>query len=518
MLAVYERARRLLVGQEVLESRLPTVHRLLWGKPANARLTDWKLMPWETPALGLPTRVAAALLASHHATPAPKGWIPSDGPLTWLIDDTAGVLASGRRHQFESEAVMATEPQPIAAGRSRDWELLPHPAYYLPLILATTRSVHAESYVVYCDVLLFLTTLDGGERILDGLAKWGVGGTPFVDRWAWRSRIHLPLESWRLIEYILRWNEYPDSDVTALQTDLLESLPGFPFAMVSGEDFQPERVDVGLDSRDDMEVVRTIQPAGDVSGPELPSDLRIAGDSVGSHLVVRVGQVREWPEGPDVVNRFPTVSTNTANAMIEQVANVFLAPSQTAGDDEPSLVVLPELAVPQQEIGSLRDLVRSEGKGAVAGLYWRELKPPYKSRRTRSWACFVNEAELIVPIGDDAGPPTVRWFRVRKPNPAHTEAGLARALSERPPRTKWRLLPGDRWYRFVHPEWGDFTVAICADLIDAGPWRALRGELLHLLMEPVRTSSTTSRTSAASSARSPTRTSCATSTRSCSRT
>ena len=25
-------------------------------------------------------------------------------------------------------------------------------------------------------------------------------------------------------------------------------------------------------------------------------------------------------------------------------------------------------------------------------------------------------------------------------------------------------------------------MAICADLIDAGPWRALRGELLHLLM------------------------------------
>ena len=482
LLAVYERARRLLAGQKVLKSRLSTVHRLLWGKPANARLSDWKLIPWETPALGLPTRVAAGLLAAHHGTPLPIGWVPGDGPLTWLIDDTAGVLAAGRRQQFESKAAMPTEHQLVRVARSPDWELLPHPAYYLPLIPATSRGVHAESYVVYCDVLLFLTALDGGERILDGLTKWGVGGTPFVDRWSWRSRIHLPLESWRMIECILRWNEYPDSDVTALQTDLLESLPGYPFATLSGEDFQPERVDVVLDSRDDMEIVRTIHPAGEVSGPELPPDLRITGDSVGSHLVVRVGQVLAWPDRPDVVNRFPAVPTNTANAMIEQVANVFLAPSQTAGDAEPNLVVLPELAVPQQEIGSLRDLVRTEGKGAVAGLYWRELKPPYPSRMVRSWACFVNEAELIVPIGNDAGPPTVRWFRVRKPNPAHTETGLARALSKRPPRTKWRLLPGERWYRFVHPEWGDFTVAICADLIDAGPWRALRGELLHLLM------------------------------------
>lgn len=44
------------------------------------------------------------------------------------------------------------------------------------------------------------------------------------------------------------------------------------------------------------------------------------------------------------------------------------------------------------------------------------------------------------------------------------------------------MLPGRQWYRFVHPEWGDFTVAICADLIDAAPWRALRGDLLHLLI------------------------------------
>ena len=44
------------------------------------------------------------------------------------------------------------------------------------------------------------------------------------------------------------------------------------------------------------------------------------------------------------------------------------------------------------------------------------------------------------------------------------------------------MLRGHRWYRFVHPQWGDFTTAICADLIDPAPWRALRGELLHLLM------------------------------------
>ena len=66
--------------------------------------------------------------------------------------------------------------------------------------------------------------------------------------------------------------------------------------------------------------------------------------------------------------------------------------------------------------------------------------------------------------------------------PAHIENGLARALSKNAVRTKWQMMRGQRWYRFVHPKWGDFTVAICADLIDSAPWRALRGDLLHLLM------------------------------------
>ena len=34
----------------------------------------------------------------------------------------------------------------------------------------------------------------------------------------------------------------------------------------------------------------------------------------------------------------------------------------------------------------------------------------------------------------------------------------------------------------MHPKWGDFTIAICSDLLDTAPWRSLRGELLHLFM------------------------------------
>ena len=482
----YARVRRVLVGQEAIPASSPTVHRLLWGTPEDAELSEWPMAAWETPAVGLPSRVAAGLLRVVRRKPPPNGWAPRQGPLTWVIDDVDGVLAAGRRWQFAPELEPEPAEQRLLLERSTSWEVVPHAAFYRPFVSAPASGVHMDSYVLYCDVLLLLTVLDGAERILDGLARWGVRGTPFVDRWAWRSRIHLPFEAWESIEKILRWSESPGSDATGSGDRLVDSLVGWSDKAVSWEDFLPERIDVGLSLSLDLEIVRTIRPAIDLRGPELPSELRVADNSTIDELVARVGQVLEWPTGTEVVKRFPAISSATANAMIGQVSNVFLAPAQGVGDAAPRLVVLPELAIPQQEVGSLR-VVRSEGKGAIAGLYWRALRPAFRPPKwfTPSWACFVNEAELIVPVGDGRGPPGVRWFRVRKPVPAHMEDGLARELSNNAKsasRTKWRMMRGRRWYRFVHPRWGDFTVAICADLIDAAPWRALRGELLHLLM------------------------------------
>jgi predicted amidohydrolase len=46
----------------------------------------------------------------------------------------------------------------------------------------------------------------------------------------------------------------------------------------------------------------------------------------------------------------------------------------------------------------------------------------------------------------------------------------------------WKLIPGRRIYRFIHPQWGDFTVAICSDIIDPVPWASLKGQILHLFL------------------------------------
>ena len=480
----YVGARKLAVGRNVGLAKVPTVHRLLWGAPSDRGLAKWDMAVWEAPAEGLPSRVGAALLTVVRRKQPSKRWNPRQGPLTWTLVDRQGVLAEGRRSQLGLGEPKKAEKSAVVVGRTAAWEVLPNAAFFLPILAANEGELHRASYVLFCDVLLLLTVLDGSERILDGLVKSGVSGTPLEERWWWRSQIHLPGEAWQSIEKVLRWSDLPWENVTGLADKLLESLAGWSSDDVSWEDFLPERIDIALSSDLDAEIVRTITLAGELEEPELPRDLRVSTSSIADELVVRVGQVLESPKPRDIVTQFPNVPPATASAMIRQVQDVFSAPSSVGDNVRPDLVVLPELAIPQSEIRNLHKLVLRTATAVVAGLYWRELKPPFASPRgfTPSRVYFVNEAELVVPVGSGRGPRGVRSYRVRKPLPAHTENGLAHALSKNSSGTKWQMLPGRQWYRFVHPKWGDFTVAICADLIDAAPWRALRGDLLHLLM------------------------------------
>ena len=178
LLHEYARARRVIVGQEAIPANSPTVHRLLWGTPEHAKLSDWPMAAWETPAEGLPSRIAAALLRAVRQRPPPNGWAPDQGPLTWMIDDLEGVLAAGRRWQFIPECEPEPAEQPLSMKRSTSWEVMPNAAFYRPFVSAPPGGVHVNSYVLYCDVLLLLTALDGAERILDSLVRRGGGGGP----------------------------------------------------------------------------------------------------------------------------------------------------------------------------------------------------------------------------------------------------------------------------------------------------------------------------------------------------
>ena len=147
-----------------------TLHKLLWGMPRSRKVSKWPIATHEVPAIGLPTRVAAALLLAACRRSPPKDWGIEQRPLVWQLSNSKRRLAEGRRLQLG-----CAEPDPHGrphnkvptVERSKRWDVPPHPAYYMPLNQGS--AVHPANYVLYCDVLLFLTALDGDERILDSL-------------------------------------------------------------------------------------------------------------------------------------------------------------------------------------------------------------------------------------------------------------------------------------------------------------------------------------------------------------
>ena len=467
-------------------------------------MADWVARPWEVPAVGLPVRVAAHLYITASQSDLPVEWSPERGPLTWLFAGQSDVLSAGRLCQFDfdREAAPNGEASPeqgLVVRRTTDWEVAPHEAYFLPLAAAgEVAEIESDDYALYCDVLLLITAIDGGEAILAGLAEHGLSAVPFVDRWAWRSRIHLPEPAWEAIDSILRWSMRPERALAVRWEDLAGALePCHPETLTS-DDFQRERVDIGLADGHTAEIPRTVrQPASDnnptrpdLVDADLPEELRLTGTQLKDSLLLRVGQTLGRQSREAILSSFPAVEPQAGNAVLEQIASAFQATHHASPGQSPGLVVFPELAVPQPEARTVRDLVAKTGIASLAGLHWRQLKPVYAARGStcaaRTW--FVNEAELALPIGhDDPGPTGVRWYRVRKPLPAHIESGLASALSEQGgqgsgERVQWTMLRGRRWYRFLHPEWGDFTIAICADLLDSAPWQSLKGEIMHLFM------------------------------------
>lgn len=212
----YSRARSILMSREdglaSWNSQHPTLHRLLWGPESHpVPLSRWKPRPWEIPAVGLTVSLAVQLFTAAREEHTVRGCDPRDGPITWILRNGFPSLATGRRLQLGEECpnIEAKASKPKAIG-STAWEVPPHAAYFLPFVAGVEVSkVDSHGFAMYCDVLLLVTALDGGEAILHGLARGGAGSVPFKDRWDWRSRIHLPSEAWSCIEQVIRWPEAP---------------------------------------------------------------------------------------------------------------------------------------------------------------------------------------------------------------------------------------------------------------------------------------------------------------------
>lgn len=491
LLSEYGLAREFLLGSKPWSGLTPTLQRLLWGVPTEScELSDWRIRAWEIPAVGLPTRVATFLFRRLKRCDEHPVSRSSELPTTWKISTEDNSIAVGRMLQFDIDAGSQIENRvTVKVCRTRDWEIPPHPAYFLPYIM--NDAVHAMDFIRYCDVLTLLTAMDGGESILRNIADRGVGAVPFAERWDWRSRIHLSEEAWKAIERVIlrnlgsRWNTSVD------ETDFEKRIRCHAPRNLRLNDFLLERIDLLLDTQSDGEVIRAIRdPRTDDNG--LPKQLILREDGLSDSLSVRIGQIATSPFRRTLVKDFPRMEFLCSNRIMEQVYQIFYSTtSGTHGHHEDftksrvDLIVFPELAIPVSEIPTVRRYVERTGRSSLAGLYWRELSPVYRGHSIvgpqRRW--FVNEAELVMSMNHNApGPNSIRWYRVRKTSPAHRETALAKALSIGVEGASWKMLKGRQWYRFVHPHWGDFSIAICADLLDPAPWRSLRGELSHLLM------------------------------------
>ena len=489
VLKEYGKARSILMsrpnGLDSWKSEHLTLHRLLWGvDECQDDLSKWMPRPSEVPAVGLTVLLAAKLFIESQADSDASTVEPIQGPHNWVLSNEYKSLAVGRRLQFSTEATLerqACYPEVIC---KTEWEVPPHPAYFLPFVAEINAAdINAESYAVYCNVLLLLTALDGGESLLHTLAKNGTGSVPFEDRWGWRSRIHLPRNTWEDIEKVLRWAQSPKKPLADERSGLIQSIGSLVPKPLTIDCLYEERIDIRLDPKFDWEIARTVKPQSS-SETGIPDKLKLDPTELANDMVVRICQVDPWPDRSEVVESFPVFESGSASQAMEQVAKAFLSRNREPGFKEPELVLIPEVSVPYPEAWTVRKLAEEKGYASLAGFYWRELAPVYPAKHpgcNRRW--FVNEAELVIPLGhDERGPTSSRWFRVRKPFPAHVEIGLARALSIESNGTSWNMLRGRRWHRFLHPDWGDFSVAICSDLIEVVPWQALRGQLMHLFM------------------------------------
>jgi hypothetical protein len=497
--------------------REPTIHRVLWGKSAsNEDITGWDINPAESPSLELPLRVSLRCLRDAlDYDPGDPENEETEFP-TWEIkrgatpsEDPRAAFAQGRLHQKGQ----VSQPQPIAPNSNwidptDTWETLPHPLFYLPFVFDDPLKEGARAeYQDWCHLLHFLTCVDGSERILDRLFSDGFGTVPFRDRWWVRGRVHLDGETWKNFGRALRWFEdelhrgpepqqqnVPDAgpkNFARALSDLKSRLSELDLSDVSSRDFLHERVDVRLEIDDDFEEPHSLSrfPSQPLEKPRLPDGLNSNDfDDLNDDVPVRLAQIEATPDLRAMQERFPVPTRKEIQNISKQIWAATTRDNVHQGNDGDSkdIILLPELAVPHTELHYLRQLPRSSGVSILAGTIWRPMHPAARPHATvePDRRFLVNEAVLSTPVltpRDDDEFWRVREFRIRKPTPSHQERGYAAALSERGHAT-FEMLPGRKWYRFVHPNWGDFTVGICADLLDPTPWESLRGDILHLFL------------------------------------
>lgn len=475
-----------------------SLQQLLWSDLKTFPDGSGPSMPSSVPAVGLPYRVAAFLLAEafrHHSNVLQ---VSCGAAQLWGVQELQWpVVAAARRSQFELRPEVAIGQSTLRLSASQSCLFEPAfadsgalPIHAAFLILETTTETPSPDFLIHWHhALSFISAIDGSERMLDEIWQSAPSAIPFEERWSTRSRLPMPSIVWQWLDEMARVARTGDVASTRWQQLKAEVLSNLEqeFAqqpLVLPDEFLAERCDVSFGSPDSPEfpcAVERREMSPHQPTPRVPVETPTLAEKLGVRIAQLTSQPLEfWTGFPE---RFPNLRRVESQRVFRQVTQAF----QSEGDG-PSweFAVFPEVCLPFDGRRRFEKLVSETGRAAVIGCLWHEVAPALKpiSRASLRHRYFVNEALLSIPMPKpQRRRPIVRSFLVRKPLPTHSEVALAKRLSELVGLDDaWKILPGRRVFRFVHPTWGDFTVAICSDLLDPAPWHSMRGQLLHLFL------------------------------------
>jgi hypothetical protein len=449
------------------------IEEVMWAERFES---GWvSVQPRRVPARGLPTRIALTMLVD-----ALEQCLSTDDGYWWnigldnLVHARVETLRPGARLSFRDAL-----PTPAVSLLSKDNRRIPrHPAYMLAERWGANRG--SVAHRALCQVWQFFVAAEGSERTLTHAVLAPDRSLPLEEQWRLRSRVPLPTLIWAALDKLLQYIR----ELPALESEIRDAagiLVRSGRALLQGvtlADFDWDRTDVRLElDGGPVDVPMGRVPLG--GWTTFPIDADLPGE-----VSVRVAQVTAKPDWNAYYDAFkanngpPPTDRAQRQAIMRQVHEAF-APTTRSGEGP---IVMPEVSIPHEELPSLRALVSAHRRAALAGLYWREPSTSSGGHGRKGNRYLVNEAVLIAPVCSPRDPalPVVREFRIRKPIPAHIEDGLCAAVSTS--SNRWQMLDGRDWFRFVHPAWGDFTVAICSDLVDPTPWASMSGEVLHLFL------------------------------------
>jgi hypothetical protein len=489
------RARRVELAylhEPIRKRRRWTLHRLLWSV-VDKKNEEPVLRPSAAPVVGLPPRVAFHMLVDALRADLASGVASSRFPV-WVLKGRND-LWGARCNQLSGkgwEPLMPTARRStlVSPGRESDWEIPRHPSYHLPAAVEPAR-VTTRILNIWTHMLQFLTAAQGSEAFLDEiLASWPTR-VPLDERWALRADVPLPISVWKAIDASLHAALAADEGQLVIEArNLVDEAGQVPAQDIMG-DFNWDRVDVVL-TLSGGELPVGCAPF--YMRPRSPEGLFALSDDLAGNLAVTIAQISATPDWLKYRKDFeysapPSLPRSTRQQIMVQVSKAFTERQVSVGHSIPEGPILfPEVALPLEEIPSFRKHAIAKRRAGLIGLMWRILPFAAPSNRTVTGCVtryLVNEALFVIPLIDSRDKYVVqsRAFCIRKPLPTHIEHSLVASLNKQPVRgSQWAMMPGSRWYRFVHPLWGDFTVAICSDLIDPSPWKSLQGQVLHLFL------------------------------------